>query len=241
MLVRPPQTQALSPAEVPSRGDIEGLDGVRGCRGEAVLRWVAAAQQDGSSWPPNRKEGRTHPEKEDQVTATPDATLEVDVPVTRALLEKLFTTLRDDIAILKQELAADVKDIRCNMCDLEHRVDSLERVLGNQDEEMEEHRCDILSLRDKTADLNYQLEDLKNRLRRCNIRTKGIPLQADAGRMKDYALLLFCHVAPDLEEQDIILDRTHRAGRQALSLQQPQDILTCLHYFWQKEAIIAAV
>ncbi|KAJ1145866.1 hypothetical protein NDU88_012149 [Pleurodeles waltl] len=59
--------------------------------------------------------------------ATPDATLEVDEPVTRAFPENLFATLRDDIAALKQELAADVKDIRCNMGELEQRVDSLER------------------------------------------------------------------------------------------------------------------
>ncbi|KAJ1163054.1 hypothetical protein NDU88_003517 [Pleurodeles waltl] len=127
------------------------------------------------------------------------------------------------------------------MSDLEQRVDSLERVHDNQDEEMEEHRCEILSLRDKTADLTYQLEDLENRSRRCNIRIKGVPLQVDVRRLKDYVLRLFHHVAPDLEEQDIILDRTHRAGRLAFSPGQPQDILTCLHYFWQKAAIMVAV
>ncbi|KAJ1185318.1 hypothetical protein NDU88_002112 [Pleurodeles waltl] len=36
----------------------------------------------------------------------------MDAPVTRQFLENLFTTLRDDIAAQKPEIAADVKDIR---------------------------------------------------------------------------------------------------------------------------------
>ncbi|KAJ1116389.1 hypothetical protein NDU88_004603 [Pleurodeles waltl] len=99
--------------------------------------------------------------------------------------------VRDTAVVLKRELALDVKDIRRDMIDL---------------------------LRDKTADLNYQLEDLENQSRRCNIHIKDIPLQAYAGRLKEYVLHLFRHVAPELEEQDIILDQTHRAGRR-LSLQ----------------------
>ncbi|KAJ1147962.1 hypothetical protein NDU88_000803 [Pleurodeles waltl] len=67
----------------------------------------------------------------------PDATSDIDAPVTRPFLENLFTTLRDKIAALKQELAADVKDIRRNMGDLEQRVDSLERGSDNRDEELE--------------------------------------------------------------------------------------------------------
>ncbi|KAJ1209836.1 hypothetical protein NDU88_005208 [Pleurodeles waltl] len=125
-------------------------------------------------------------QKEGQATATPEATLEVDEQVTRVFFERLFTTLRDNIAIFKEELAADVKDIRHNMSDLEQRVDSPERVHDNRDEEMEEHWSEILSLSGKTADLNYQLEGLENRSRWCNICIKGIPLQANAGRLKDY-------------------------------------------------------
>ncbi|KAJ1188427.1 hypothetical protein NDU88_005188 [Pleurodeles waltl] len=149
-------------------------------------------------------------EKEGQLI--PDATLDIDAPVTRSFLENLFTTLRDDIAALKQELAADVKDMRHNMGEMEQRVDSLERGSDNRDEELEEHKREILALRDKTEDLNYQLEALENRSRRCNICIKGVLLQADAGSLKEYVLRLFRYVVPALVEQDIILDHTHRAG-----------------------------
>ncbi|KAJ1143374.1 hypothetical protein NDU88_009683 [Pleurodeles waltl] len=159
--------------------------------------------------------------------------IEVDALVTTSSLENLFTTLRDDIVSLKQELAADVKDIRRNMGELEHSIDSLE---GVRDEELEKHRHESLSLRDRPQ---LTLEDLENRSRRCNIHIKGIPLQAGVGRLKDYILRLSHLVAIDMEGQDTILDRTHRVGRQARSPEQPQDILTCLHYYWQKEAIMA--
>ncbi|KAJ1132686.1 hypothetical protein NDU88_010990 [Pleurodeles waltl] len=166
-------------------------------------------------------------EKEGQLILDP--TLDVDAPGTKPFLENPFTTLRDDIVPSKQELAADVKDIRCNMGELEQRVDSLEWGSDNRHEELEVHKREILTLRDKTADLNYQLEDIENCSGRCNIRIKGVSLQADPGRLKEYVLRLFCYVAPDLVEQDILLDRTHRAGQPASSPGQPQDILTCLH------------
>ncbi|KAJ1145073.1 hypothetical protein NDU88_011365 [Pleurodeles waltl] len=44
-----------------------------------------------------------------------------------------------------------------------------------------------------------------------------------------------------LKEQDIVLDRTDRAGRPARAPGQAQDILTCLHYCKQREVIMAAV
>ncbi|KAJ1172775.1 hypothetical protein NDU88_004617 [Pleurodeles waltl] len=66
----------------------------------------------------------------------------------------IFTTLRYDIAALKQELAADLKDIRRNMGELEQSVNSLERAQDDLEEELEESRREILSVRDKTADLN---------------------------------------------------------------------------------------
>ncbi|KAJ1153653.1 hypothetical protein NDU88_006412 [Pleurodeles waltl] len=50
-----------------------------------------------------------------------------DALVTQQFLESLFGTLRDNIAALEQELAADVKDIRRNVGELELSVDSLEQ------------------------------------------------------------------------------------------------------------------
>ncbi|KAJ1156865.1 hypothetical protein NDU88_009582 [Pleurodeles waltl] len=81
--------------------------------------------------------------KERQVTATLVATLEVDAPVTGAFLKNRFTTLRDDIAILKQQLAADVKDTGRNVSDLDHSQ-LPEWVYNSRDEDMEEHRREMV-------------------------------------------------------------------------------------------------
>ncbi|KAJ1192832.1 hypothetical protein NDU88_002138 [Pleurodeles waltl] len=58
---------------------------------------------------------------------------------------------------------------------------------------------------------------------------------------EDFVVRLFQHVAPALKDQNIILDRTHRADHPARSPGQAQDILTCLHYYRQWETMMAAV
>ncbi|KAJ1157230.1 hypothetical protein NDU88_009945 [Pleurodeles waltl] len=150
----------------------------------------------------------------------PDPTLEMDAPVTRQFLENLFTTLRDDIAALKQELAADVKDIRRNMGELEQRIDSLEWGSDNTDEELEDHKQEILALRDKTADLDYQLEDLENHLRRLgdpglgqtSHPPGGIPIPASTGEV---------HL-PGTEKKDQETTARERSRERAAILQQLQ-------------------
>ncbi|KAJ1140057.1 hypothetical protein NDU88_006418 [Pleurodeles waltl] len=59
-----------------------------------------------------------------------------------------------------------------------------------------------------------------------NIRIEGVPSQAVTGKLEDFVERLFHHVAPDLKDQTVVLDRTHRAGRPARWPGLPQDILT---------------
>ncbi|KAJ1130661.1 hypothetical protein NDU88_009011 [Pleurodeles waltl] len=174
-------------------------------------------------------------------TAATRCTQDEDAPITQTFLENFFSILWDDIAALIQELAAGVKDIRRKMGELEHRVDSLEQSRWSRNGELEKDCHKILTLRDKTADLNNQVEDLEHRLRCCNIRIKGIPVQADSGKLEDYVLCLFRQVAPALSAQEIILDRTQRVEHPARSPGQPQNMLTFLHYYKQKDAIMAIV
>ncbi|KAJ1082995.1 hypothetical protein NDU88_003156 [Pleurodeles waltl] len=60
------------------------------------------------------------------------------------------------------------------------------------------------------------------------------------GALEDFVVRLFHHVSPALKEQNIVFDRTHRAGRPARTPGQAQDILTCLHYYKQ-QVIMATV
>ncbi|KAJ1081905.1 hypothetical protein NDU88_002077 [Pleurodeles waltl] len=162
-------------------------------------------------------------------------------PLTRAIIEHLFRSLRNDFAPPKREIAADIKDLKREVIDLGQCVDTVEQTYDAQEEELDFHRRELLTLQDKNHDLKYQLEDLENRSRRSNIPIKGVPAQAVVAPLEDFVVRLFRHVAPALKEQDTVLDKTHRAGRPARAPGQAQDILTCLHYYKQREVIIVAV
>ncbi|KAJ1179207.1 hypothetical protein NDU88_004443 [Pleurodeles waltl] len=70
---------------------------------------------------------------------------------------------------------------------------------------------------------------------------KRCKVRQNSGKLEDYITRLFCHMDPDLAEQDIVLDHTHRAGRPAKPAGMPQDIRNCLHYYRQKMAIMLSV
>ncbi|KAJ1187662.1 hypothetical protein NDU88_004436 [Pleurodeles waltl] len=163
------------------------------------------------------------------------------VPLTGAFMEQLFGSLREDFAMMKWDIAADIKYLKKEVIDLGQRVDSVEQTQDAREEGLDCHRRELLTLQDKNQDLQYQIEDLESRSRRSNIQIKGIPAQAVAGSLEDFVVRLFRHVAPSLKEQDIVLDRMNRAGRPARTPGQAQDILTCLHYYKQKEVITAAI
>ncbi|KAJ1200429.1 hypothetical protein NDU88_004253 [Pleurodeles waltl] len=69
---------------------------------------------------------------------------------------------------------------------------------------------------------------------------KGVPSQTMTGKLEDFVERHFRYVAPDLKDQTVVLDRTHRVGWPARSPGQAQDILTCLHHYKQRETIMAA-
>ncbi|KAJ1088163.1 hypothetical protein NDU88_001322 [Pleurodeles waltl] len=120
-------------------------------------------------------------------------------------------------------------------------IDTLEQTHNACEEELDCHRGELLTLQDKNQELQYQLEDLENGLRHSNILIKVVPAQAMTGNLEEYVVRHFRHVAPALKEQNIVLERTQRAGPPTRSPGQTQDILICLHYYKQREAIMAAV
>ncbi|KAJ1171587.1 hypothetical protein NDU88_003448 [Pleurodeles waltl] len=154
-------------------------------------------------------------------------------PLTRAFMEQLFGSLREDFATLKREIAAEIKDLKREVVDLGQRVDTIEQMHDAREKELHCHRRELLTLQDKNQELQYQIEDLENRSRHSDIRLKGAPVQAVKGALEYFVVRLSCHVAPALKEQNIVLDRMHRAGYPARMLGQAQDILTCLHYYKQ--------
>ncbi|KAJ1171805.1 hypothetical protein NDU88_003663 [Pleurodeles waltl] len=134
-------------------------------------------------------------------------------PVTRTFLEALFRELREDFAALRRDVASDVKAIKKDLGELGQRVDSLERAGEWREEELSAHSKELLEFRDKNEGLLLRLEEHENHSRHSNIRIRGAPLQADAGKFEDYILQFFRQVVPALEEESVILDLTQRVGR----------------------------
>ncbi|KAJ1158866.1 hypothetical protein NDU88_011539 [Pleurodeles waltl] len=71
----------------------------------------------------SRKVGRTGRGE----TAEPRPSEHGEVPLTRKFMEQLFGALREDFATLKQEVAADIKDLKRKVADLGQHVDTLEQ------------------------------------------------------------------------------------------------------------------
>ncbi|KAJ1152491.1 hypothetical protein NDU88_005266 [Pleurodeles waltl] len=156
-------------------------------------------------------------------------------PVTKASIEQLFGALREDLAALRQELTTTVKELKGEVMELGQRVDTMERTCNRPEKDLDLYLQEIVALQDSNGDLQYRLEDLENRSRRSNIRIQGVPAQAIVGPLEGFVIRLFKH-----DDQDIILDRTHWTGCPSQNPGQPQDILTCLHYYKQKEQILTA-
>ncbi|KAJ1101269.1 hypothetical protein NDU88_006341 [Pleurodeles waltl] len=132
--------------------------------------------------------------------ANPDATtvdpLNEGAPVTCTFLETLFGDLRDDTVAPKQGKVPDFKDIKKELGELSQRIVTLKQSTNYSEEELDDHLRELLELWDDIEDLRYRLEDLDNRSRQSNIQIKGVPLQADAGKLEEYVLHLFKQVAP---------------------------------------------
>ncbi|KAJ1109632.1 hypothetical protein NDU88_006992 [Pleurodeles waltl] len=111
-------------------------------------------------------------------TAEPGPSEGDEAPLSRVFMEQLFGSLREDFTTLKQEITADVKDLKREVVDLGQRVDTLEQTHDTRKEELDCHRRELLTVQDKNQELQYQLEDPKNRLRCSNIRLTGVPAQA---------------------------------------------------------------
>ncbi|KAJ1089995.1 hypothetical protein NDU88_003135 [Pleurodeles waltl] len=86
------------------------------------------------------------------------ATLAAEKPITRTFLETLFCAQREDIAALWRDMVADVKGIKQVSNDMGQRLDTLEAVKDQQEDELNAHQQELLELHDKSEELYYHLE-----------------------------------------------------------------------------------
>ncbi|KAJ1141839.1 hypothetical protein NDU88_008167 [Pleurodeles waltl] len=97
-------------------------------------------------------------------------------PITKLFLEHFFRGLRGGIASLRQEIATTTKELKREVAELEQGVDTVEHRHDAQAEELDHHRQELLTLQQSNRELQYLLEDLKNRSWCSSIRIRGIPM-----------------------------------------------------------------
>ncbi|KAJ1082996.1 hypothetical protein NDU88_003157 [Pleurodeles waltl] len=86
------------------------------------------------------------PEVESGEAAGPGPLEGDGVPLMRAFMEQLFVSLREDFTTLKQKIAAGVKDLKIEVVDLGLHVDIIEQMHDTQEEELDCHRRELLTL-----------------------------------------------------------------------------------------------
>ncbi|KAJ1115461.1 hypothetical protein NDU88_003685 [Pleurodeles waltl] len=95
-------------------------------------------------------------------------------PVTHSFLEALFSSLWEDIHVIKKELLSDLHEVRRVVDAIGERVSHLE-----DQSTIEQFQQGILRLRDQLIDLLSHIKDLENQSRRNNICMKGVPTGAE--------------------------------------------------------------
>lgn len=96
-----------------------------------------------------------------------------ETPITRAFMESLFSSLRNDFLSLKEEVAGEVREIRRDVEDLGERVEAIESQDQARGEEIHQLQQEIIILHEQQVDLQTHTEVLENRSRRNNIRVRG--------------------------------------------------------------------
>ncbi|CAH2219535.1 Hypothetical predicted protein, partial [Pelobates cultripes] len=99
----------------------------------------------------------------------------------------------------------------------------------------------VRKLEDEQTRLTIKLVDLEDRSRRNNIRGRGVPESVSGVDLPGYLQQLFKAIPLTLELAYLCLDWAHRVPKPPnLAQEIPRDIVTKLHYFSVKEAILTA-
>lgn len=150
----------------------------------------------------------------------------------------MLLTLHTD---LQRDLRSSIAHIHDKLELVEERTDFLE----NQMSAVAKAHNFVMDKQDAHADIIRQLQlkisDLEDRSRWNNLKIRGIPETVKTGKLYSYLKQLFCKLLPDLNTQDLLIDRVHRIQKPShLPASVPRDTLARLHYFHAKERIICA-
>ncbi|CAH2250563.1 Hypothetical predicted protein [Pelobates cultripes] len=151
-----------------------------------------------------------------------------------AMLQKLRSSMKEDLQLAVDDIRREVHEVGTRLNALEEKTDDLCQANdGILDK--------IRQMESEQARLTAKLADLEDRSRRNNIRVRGVPESVAGSDIPEYLRQLFTAIQPNLEPADLRLDRAHRVPKPAtLARDIPRDIVTRLHYFSAKDAILTA-
>ncbi|CAH2246996.1 Hypothetical predicted protein [Pelobates cultripes] len=151
-----------------------------------------------------------------------------------AMLQDLRTSMKTDFQAAVSDMRKDIHEVGTRVNALEEKTDELCHMNDTIVEKIQRMDADNKRLMEKLA-------DLEDRSRRNNIRVCGVPETVTQEELPAYLLRLFQAIQPNLEVADLRLDRAHRVPKpQNLAQEVPRDIVTRLHYYSAKEAILTA-
>ncbi|KAJ1180427.1 hypothetical protein NDU88_005648 [Pleurodeles waltl] len=137
---------------------------------------------------------------------------ETEGPVTHFFCGTLFTSLKDDLHMVKRELSQDLKVVQKNLAEIGDRVATLEDNASGRDEELENLQQEVIRLKEQQMDLKVYTEDLENRLWCNNICIRDTPMEPEGEDINSYVKALFAQIlGPSAPEVQV-----HRAHRRSL-------------------------
>ncbi|CAH2225898.1 Hypothetical predicted protein [Pelobates cultripes] len=151
-----------------------------------------------------------------------------------AMLQELRSSMKEDLQLAVNDIRREVHEVGSRLNALEEKTDDL--CLANDGILERVHK-----LEEEQMHLTVKLADLEDRSCRNNIRVRGVPETILGADLPVYLQQLFKAIQPTMELADLRLDTAHRVSKPAKLAQDiPRDIVTKLHYFSAKEAILTA-
>ncbi|CAH2293131.1 Hypothetical predicted protein [Pelobates cultripes] len=150
-----------------------------------------------------------------------------------AMLQELRSSMKEDLQLVVNDIRREVHEVGTRLNVLEEKTDDLCQA---NDGILEK----ICLMESEQARLTAKLADLEDRSHRNNNRVR-VPESVAGSDIPGYLQQLFTAIQPNLELADLRLDRAHRVPKPAsLARDIPRDIVTRLHYFSAKDAILMA-
>ncbi|KAJ1118484.1 hypothetical protein NDU88_006675 [Pleurodeles waltl] len=158
--------------------------------------------------------------------------------LTKAYLDNFLNELRAEIGSLKTKLKACMHNIKQDINGLGERVNKMELTQDSRSEDFEVLCRKVSTLKDQQINFQLKQEDLENQSWRNNICIWGIPKNMEGPDIMSFVADPLHAIWKDPDTSPPMLDKAHRVAGMQGRPDQPPDILSQVHFYIEKEAIL---